>query len=91
MHSVFVLQHSYDYTIPTNEGDIVVEETKMLGIFSTEAFGKQAIIHYKAQAGFRDYPDSCFYLDEYVIDEMKYWLDGFITESNEGDPFPSEP
>ncbi len=70
--TVYVLQHSYEC------GDeLICEETKFLGVFSTEQEAKKAMEYYKTLEGFRDYPDD-FYIDKYEVDK-KYWSEGFIT------------
>ena len=71
MKSVFLLQHSY--TI--NE----VEETKIIGIFSSRENAEQCIEKNKTLPGFREYPDS-FYLDEYEVDKLQ-WKEGFHSIS----------
>ncbi|MDR0465865.1 MAG: hypothetical protein LBH94_00755 [Deltaproteobacteria bacterium] len=72
--SVYLLQHSYDYNIGDGE---TTEETKIIGIFSTVAEAEAAILHYKNLPGFKDYPDDCFYLEEYELDR-RFWEEGFV-------------
>jgi len=74
MKSVFFLQHSYDYI----KGDLTIEHTKILGIFSTREKAEAAIEFYKTLPGFKDFSDDCFYLDEYELNK-KVWDEGFIT------------
>ena len=60
MDKVFLLQHSYEI------GEI--EETKIIGIYSSREKAEQVIEKYKKLPGFKEYPDT-FYIDEY--DTMK--------------------
>ena len=69
---VYVLQHSYDYG--ENFG---YQETKFLGVFSTEQEAQKAVEYYKTLDGFKGYPDD-FYIDEIEVDK-KHWTEGFIT------------
>ena len=73
---VYLLQHSYEYAIGNGR---VADETIVLGIFATKADGKRAIAYYKTVKGFRDYPASCFTLDEYEIGKRE-WVDGFVIK-----------
>ncbi|MGZ4122167.1 MAG: DUF7336 domain-containing protein [Tumebacillaceae bacterium] len=68
MTSVFVLQHSYELDD--------VEETKIIGIFSSREKAEAIVEEYKLFPGFREYPD-CFHIDEYVLDRS-FWTGGFI-------------
>jgi homoserine kinase type II len=74
MKSVFLLQHSYKY----RKDDLTIEDTKVLGIFSTREKAEAVIELYKTLPGFKDFSDDCFYLDEYELN-MKEWTEGFIT------------
>lgn len=69
--TVFILQHSYDYG-----ENLEYQETKFLGVFSTEQEAQKAIEHYKTLDGFKDYPDD-FYVDKYEVDK-RHWTEGFI-------------
>ena len=75
MKTVFLLQHSYQYDIGDSE---MVDETKVLGVFSTKDEGVKAIEYYKTLSGFKDYPIECFDLEEHTLDE-KQWKEGFFT------------
>lgn len=70
MRTVFLLQHSYEV-----DG---CDETKLIGIYSTREKAEAVVSKYKTLAGFRDYPDDCFYVDEYEIDK-NHWEEGFIS------------
>ena len=69
MESVYLLQHSYELED--------CEETKIIGLFSSEQSAKDAIQKYKTKPGFSDYPNN-FYIDKYEIDKC-FWEEGFIT------------
>lgn len=69
--TVYILQHSYDYG-----ENFEYQETKFLGVFSSEKEAQKAVEHHKTLDGFKDYPND-FYIDEYEIDK-KYWSEGFI-------------
>jgi hypothetical protein len=69
LKSVFLLLHSYE------RDDC--EETKTIGIYSTNEKAQNVIEKYKKLSGFKDYPD-CFYIAEYEIDK-DHWEEGFIT------------
>lgn len=68
MKSVFILQHSYEID--------EIEETKIIGIYSSKANAESAIDKFKKLPGFQDYPDY-FYIDKYGIDK-NHWEEGFI-------------
>lgn len=57
---VFLLQHSYE-----RYGE---EDTKIIGIYSSEIEARAAIVRIKVQPGFRDHPES-FHIDRYGVDE----------------------
>lgn len=65
--SVFLLQYGYEMD--------KIEETKIIGIFSSKEIAEQVLIKYKSLPGFKDYPDS-FFIDECTIDKS-YWEEGF--------------
>ena len=69
MAKIYLLQHSYE----REEYD----ETKIVGIYSTRKKAQTTINRYKKITGFKDYPESCFYIDEYEVD-LDYWKEGFI-------------
>lgn len=71
MKKVFLLQHSYE------RDESGVEETKLIGVYSTRERAEQAIVRLSNVEGFRDYPD-CFCVDGYEIDK-DHWVDGFVT------------
>ncbi|MCM1090827.1 MAG: hypothetical protein NC092_12425 [Butyrivibrio sp.] len=65
---VYLLQHSYEM----ENGS---EETKILGIFSSNLEAEKAIEKYKKLSGFKERPDD-FYIDEYELNR-KYWAEGY--------------
>lgn len=69
MVSVFLLQHNYEVEN--------LEETKIIGIYSTREKAEVIIRKYQGLPGFKLYPDG-FYIDEYNIDEDN-WTEGFIN------------
>ena len=72
---VFMLQHGYKYI---NSDDNECEETRILGIYSTWEKGLLAKQYYKTLPGFKDLPDNCFYLGDYVLNEPTIWGNGFV-------------
>jgi homoserine kinase type II len=73
MTEVFLLQHSYEKEID----GLFLEETKIIGIYSSEKNAEGAVEKYKKLPGFKDYPDA-FYIDRFQLD-MGFWVEGFIT------------
>ncbi len=69
MNSVYLLQHTYEID--------EVEDTKIIGVFSTEKKALEIIEHFKTLPGFIVYQDG-FEIDEYQLDTI-YWAEGFIT------------
>lgn len=69
MKTVFLLQHSYEV------GEF--DETKVIGIYSSKEKAEETVKRYKQLPGFKDYPDECFYIDEYELDSDN-WQEGFI-------------
>ena len=67
---VFVLQHVH----PLSEGG---EDVKFIGVYSTEAAGREAIDALSTQPGFSDFPGG-FNLSSYELD-VTHWAEGFLT------------
>ena len=65
---VYLLQHSYE--IETG-----CDETKILGIFSSQQMAEEAVEVYRQLPGFRDRKED-FYIDKYEVDK-RYWVDGY--------------
>ena len=55
----------------------LIEDEKLIGVYSTEKLAEEAIERNKTFKGFCDFPKG-FYLNEYEIDEDA-WSSGFIT------------
>lgn len=72
MYQVYVLWHTHELKDDYGSHD----EIKMIGIFSTKEKAQRAIEQLKDQEGFRDYPVSCFEIDEQVVDRIS-WTEGF--------------
>lgn len=70
MQEVYVLQHSY----ALQNG---CDETKLLGVFSSEDKAQQAIEMYRTLPGFCEHLQD-FHLDKYLMNE-RYWTEGFFT------------
>lgn len=68
METVYLLQHNYEI-----DG---CDETKIIGIYSSRANAEATIVKYKSLLGFKDYPQECFYIDEYEINK-NHWEEGF--------------
>jgi hypothetical protein len=69
MENVFLLHHSYE-----SEGR---EETKFIGVYSSNAEAEAAIKRLKDKNGFRYRPD-CFFIAEQELNK-DHWQDGFAT------------
>jgi hypothetical protein len=69
MRKVFVLEHSYEKDN--------VEESKMIGVFSSILLANEAIERLITLPGFQAYPEG-FNIDEYTIDKYS-WNEGFIS------------
>lgn len=69
MKSVFVLQHSYE-----EDG---YDETKFIGVYSSEQTAKAAVDRLRLQNGFKDRPND-FHIEEYELDK-DHWAEGFAT------------
>lgn len=69
MITVFLLQHSYEVNR--------VENSKIIGIYSSREIAESIIIKYKKIPGFRNYPNE-FFIDEYKLGEDN-WEEGFVS------------
>lgn len=56
------------------------EDTKLIGVYSTDQKAEQAIERLRAQPGFRESPDS-FEISDYEVDK-DYWAKGFSPTLN---------
>jgi hypothetical protein len=66
---IYILYHIYD--------DDGIEETKFIGVFSSETNVQQVISELKEQPGFNLYPEDCFFIDESFLDHYE-WKEGFV-------------
>ena len=71
MKYVYVVQHSHSV------GDC--DDTKFIGVFSSEKKALKAIKKLKKQKGFKQYKKD-FYINKYPINKT-YWKEGFIVNS----------
>ena len=71
MAEVFVVHHAFD------EGG--VDETKLIGVYSTSLAAEAAVARLRAAPGFRERPDG-FHVDRYVLDQ-DHWCEGFGPSS----------
>lgn len=70
MKKVYLLIHTYEFC------DSI--ETKFLGIYSTRKKAEEAKARFYPLEGFRKYPESCFYISSFSLDEDK-WHGGFVS------------
>ena len=66
---IYVLHHTYD-----TECD---QETKFIGVYSSEEKINEAIELYHKLPGFNEFPKDCFINGKCNIDENINWLQGF--------------
>ena len=71
---VYLLWHTHELT----DGFGTHDEEKLIGVFSTAEKANDTIEKCKNLEGFRDYPLSCFMVDEYELDKPN-WAEGFFT------------
>lgn len=70
MTEVFVLQH-------VAREDTDDEDTKFIGVYSTETAARDAADRLTAQPGFTDFPNG-FHIDRYELDKDN-WVEGFTS------------
>lgn len=75
---VYMLWHTY-------EMDSGEEESKLIGVYSSEERAKEALEQIRAQPGFRDHPEG-FLVDETRLD-LTSWVSGFSSapDADEGE------
>ena len=83
---VYLLQHSYEYEVYE---DIKKEETKIIGIYSSEIKAKEAKALFMTKKGFNRFSEERFYIDEYELDQ-DHWTDGFVTWDSESNSWIDE-
>lgn len=71
MATVFLMWHVYEMP------DTGEDETKFIGVYSSQASAEHAAARLRIQPGFNDYPDK-FEIHEYTVDESD-WREGFVT------------
>ena len=71
MTEVFVLQH-----VARQDSDD--EDTKFIGVYSTESAAQETIQRLTQRPGFADYPRG-FHIDRYELDH-DHWAEGFVSE-----------
>ena len=69
MTRVYIVEHTYI----THQG---TEETKMIGVYSSELEAHRAVKRLRTKPGFAQYPDG-FAVGPMVLDQ-DYWGDGFF-------------
>jgi hypothetical protein len=72
---VYILQHEHEL-------DDDATDTKMIGVYSTEADALAAQERLSAAPGFREYRDG-FTVDAYELGH-DHWKDGFVTSRSKG-------
>lgn len=72
METVFVLHHVHE--APNGE-----EDTKLIGVYSTDAEAKAAIDRLRSQPGFRDHLEG-FCITPYELNHDE-WREGFVSWS----------
>ena len=70
MDAVYVVQHVH--IINDDEEDV-----KMIGVYSTEQLGHEAVARLRLQPGFCDVPAG-FHVERYELDK-DHWTEGFVT------------
>jgi len=73
LKKVYLLQHSYEIICD----DVTYDKTKIIGIYFSREKAESVVNKYIYIQGFDKYPISCFYIDEYTIDEDN-WVEGFV-------------
>jgi hypothetical protein len=71
LNAVFVVHHEYQHYDDR-------DETKLIGVYSTEAKAKLAIERLRVLPGFSEYPDG-FSVDCYPID-ADHWIEGLVQQ-----------
>ncbi|GEM51165.1 SPOR domain-containing protein [Empedobacter brevis] len=74
MKEVYMLEHEYEYTYKGK----IIDEIKLIGIFSSEEKAKKVINELKDKKGFKDFPITCFNIGRVKLDSIE-WIDGFIS------------
>lgn len=75
INRVYIVEHCYEYKISRY---VKQEDVKVIGIYSAYEKAEQAVERYKTKRGFSLFPEDCFYISEYELDQ-DHWKEGFIT------------
>jgi len=78
---VYLLQRSFEHEMCE---DVKTDETKIIGIYSSEEKAEEVKEQFKAKEGFNRFSKDCFYIDEYELDQNN-WTEGFSTWDSEND------
>ncbi|MBR1444893.1 MAG: hypothetical protein IJ583_15330 [Firmicutes bacterium] len=68
---VYLLIHSYSF--------YGYDENKILGIYTSKENASDAIKRYRCLDGFKEYPEECFCIKEYILDKDMDWNGGFVS------------
>ena len=69
---VYSLEHNYE----KENGE---DETKSLGIYSSDQRAREAIERYYQLPGFNNYPIECFHVGKFKLDLDTGWTEGFVS------------
>jgi hypothetical protein len=69
MNTVFIVKHSYE------KGPC--DETKMIGVYSSQLEAEHAVARLSLQPGFNEKPE-CFFISEYELNK-DHWTEGYVT------------
>jgi len=65
MDKVYLLEHSYE-VIYDDISEAYYNETKTIGIYASREKAEEVIQRYKNIQGFNKYPETCFYISEWL-------------------------
>ena len=71
--TVYLVWHEYE--IRHHE-----DETKLIGVYSSEGGAQEAIARLRGRPEFRDHPND-FQISDYTVDKDEEWKEGFISVS----------
>jgi hypothetical protein len=84
MTNIYVVWHLDQETMEDDD------QEKLIGAYSTEECGKEAIARLRDKPGFRDFPER-WHIDHIVLDKDSFWTDGFITVRPGDKPWEENP
>jgi len=67
---IFVLWHIHEF-------EEQEDDSKLIGVYSSEQRASEAVERLKMQLGFDEHPDR-FHIDHYTLDQDN-WVEGFVT------------